>query len=212
MIVKWIECQVEEDQKTKFSEAQEKWAKTKNVPGFIAQTGGWDSIYPEKAYIIAFWEDEESLREFMLNDHDNLYDETNQAGTYEKLTINYFTSQTELHGDADSLLDAIEHSFFLRAVNCIVRSNGTKHFENVQKSVWLPGFKKADGMQGGLFSKSQGEQNHYHLSAFWDYPESNNKFEKSELLSLRKIAAVNEDILSLDVALVDIEESWKVIP
>lgn len=66
-------------------------------------------------------------------------------------------------------------------------------------------------MQGGLFSKRQGEQNHYHLSAFWDYPESNEKFEKSELISLRKIAPLNKDILSLDIALIDIEESWKII-
>jgi len=211
MIVKWIECQVQEDQKTKFSEAQEKWSKTKNVPGFIAQTGGWDSIFPDKAYIIAFWKNEESLRKFMLNEHDKIYDETNQAGTYKKLRINYFTGQTELEGDAGSLRDAIEHSYFMRAVNCIIRSDGINHFENVQKSVWMPGYKKAAGMQGGLFSKGQGEQNHYHLSAFWDYPESNEKFEKSELISLRKIAALNEDILSLDVALIDIEESWKII-
>lgn len=211
MIVKWIECVVPEELKTRFSDAQEKWNKTKSVPGFIAQVGGWDAVFPEKAYIIAFWENAESLREFMLDGHDQMVDETNQLGTYEKLVINHFSSQTELEGEADSILDAIEHSHFLRVADCIVRSDGIKNFEKVQKSVWLPGFKKAEGMQGGLFSKGDGDQNRYHLSVFWNYQQSNSDFEKKELLSLRKIAAVNEDILSLDVTLVNLEESWKVI-
>lgn len=211
MIVKWIECEVPEELKDKFSAAQEKWTKLKEKPGFIGQVGGWDSIYPEKAYLIAFWEDEESIREFMLDGHDELVKETGQENTYENLAINYFASQTELEGEAGSLIDAIENSNFLRVADCIVRSDGTKHFEDVQKSVWLPGFKKAPGMQGGLFSRGQGDQNRYHLSVFWNYQKSNEDFEKQELLTLRKIAAINEDILSLDVTLVNLEETWKVV-
>ena len=211
MIVKWITCEVPDEKREQFSAAQEKWTKLKEAPGFIGQVGGWDSIYPEKAYIIAFWEDEHSITEFMNELHDSLIAESGQNNTYEKLKTNYFNSQTLLEGEAESITDAIENSYFLRVADCIVRSDGTRHFEDVQTSVWLPGFKKADGMQSGMFSKGQGDQNRYHLSVFWDYKTSNKTFEEKELLSLRKIAAVNEDILSLDLTLVDLEETWKVI-
>ena len=147
----------------------------------------------------------------MNDSHDLLIEESGQKDTYEKLVTNYFNGQTELDGEAESITDAIENSYFLRVADCIVRSDGVRHFEDVQASVWLPGFKKATGMQGGMFSKGQGDQNRYHLSVFWDYQKSNKSFEDKELLSLRKIAAVNEDILSLDITLVDLEENWKVV-
>ncbi len=41
MIVKWIRCHVNEDNKEKFSTAQFYWSVLKGVDGFIGQVGGW---------------------------------------------------------------------------------------------------------------------------------------------------------------------------
>jgi len=42
MYIKWIICTVLDNKKEEFSKAQEKWSKTSESDGFIAQTGGWN--------------------------------------------------------------------------------------------------------------------------------------------------------------------------
>ncbi|EIJ82078.1 hypothetical protein PB1_04040 [Bacillus methanolicus PB1] len=51
MLIKWIMCNVPENKKEMFSQAQEQWAVLKSLDGFLGRVGGWDTNNTLKAGI-----------------------------------------------------------------------------------------------------------------------------------------------------------------
>lgn len=90
MFVKYIICNVSQENKVAFSKAQEQWYKTKNSIGFIGQIGGWDVTNKTKAHIISFWNSKSDLENFMLRFHDKIFDKNKQVLTYSSISISYF--------------------------------------------------------------------------------------------------------------------------
>ncbi|MEC0139583.1 YdbC family protein [Paenibacillus macerans] len=88
MLIKWVTCTVASAKKEAFSQAQSRWSLLSQVPGFIAQIGGWkrkgDVL---EAHIFGFWETAELYREFMDIFHDEIFPKTGQPGTYESISV-----------------------------------------------------------------------------------------------------------------------------
>ncbi len=211
MFVKWIVCEVEDDQKQAFSKAQEKWKEIVVAKGFLAQTGGWDIDNQGIACVISFWEKAEALDFFMKNIHDKIFHENKQSNTYKSINIGYFSDKIEMHGQSDSLTDAFRKSSFLRIADCFVKPGRTGHFEKVQKEIWLPGMRNSHGMLGGVFSKDVNNSNRYLVSTFWDNETNHTRYVNSILPVLQKKADIKNDLENISGRKISLVDSWKVI-
>jgi heme-degrading monooxygenase HmoA len=87
MLLKWIRCEVDEEKKTAFSAAQEKWRDLKGCPGFLGQIGGWNAAETQEACILAFWENLNFYQSFMSDKHDEIFEQSGQKGTYQKISV-----------------------------------------------------------------------------------------------------------------------------
>jgi len=212
MYIKWIVCQVKEGMREAFSRAQEQWISTAQAEGFIAQAGGWNIEDKNEACIIAFWESREHLEQFMASLHDRIFEENRQSATYHTISVSYFDSLLEMDGQADSLKEAIRNSSLLRIADCDVWPESVKHFEAVQRSVWLPGMKQSEGMLGGMFSKASNQPHRYLVSTFWDSAEHHDRYANEKVPVLREKTAVGQDLNHITGRQIALVESWRVIP
>jgi len=197
--------------KDEFSFAQEKWIRTKSANGFIAQAGGWNLHDETEACIISFWESADALKYFMQNLHDQIVSENTQDKFYSSIMVDHFNSILPMEGESSTLLQAINDADFLRIADCKVKNDKVEHFEEVQKDIWRPGMKKANGMLGGCFSNSAQNKNKYLISTFWDSRENHNNYVNEILPELREKADAGNDldiIFGKQILLVD---SWKII-
>ena len=211
MYIKWIVCNVPVSLKDKFSFAQEKWIRTKSAKGFITQAGGWNLKDNSEAFIISFWESKDALEDFMKNLHHKIVSENTQDKYYSSIIVDHFNSILSMDGESSTLSQAINNAKLLRIADFYVQSNRIDHFEKVQKDIWKPGMKKANGMLGGSFSISVNNTNKYSISTFWDSLENHNNYVIEILPQLHEKAdAVNDinRIIGKQILLVD---SWKII-
>lgn len=211
MFLKWIVCEVENDQKQAFSHAQERWRKIVSAKGFIAQAGGWDADMPDIACVIGLWENERDLSIFMNSLHDEIFRENNQADTYKSININYFLSGIEMQGECISMSEAIRKGGFLRIADCIVKPDRAEHFEEVQKEIWMPGMKNSKGMLGGLFSKNTNSDSRYLVSTFWDNEINHSNYIKTKLPVFQKGTDIKSDLKNITGRKIRLVSSWKVV-
>ncbi|MFD1178122.1 DUF4937 domain-containing protein [Paenibacillus puldeungensis] len=88
MLIKLIQCTVNEDSKKAFHIAQSGWSsQLAAAPGFKAQVGGWNQLNVNDAIIVAFWESHGAYQHFMTELHDQIMNENQQSGSYEKIEI-----------------------------------------------------------------------------------------------------------------------------
>ncbi len=211
MYLKWIVCKVENEFKSVFSEAQEKWVETKKTKGFMGQIGGWNLHNPNEACILSFWNDKNSLHYFMENIHDKIFTNSKQEKTYKSIDIYYFNLKFNMPGSEIDFTRRIKTASILRIADCKVKQEKIDHFEHVQKSVWLPGMKKTEGMLGGEFSISEKEMSSYLVSTFWDTKHNYSNYVKNNLSILQNKSNVKNDLLSITGKLILLEYSWRVI-
>ncbi|MEJ2617523.1 MAG: DUF4937 domain-containing protein, partial [Ignavibacteriaceae bacterium] len=168
MYIKWIVCKVKENERQNFSKAQEKWERSSEADGFVAQTGGWNLINNNEACIISFWKSKKFLEVFMKDMHDEIAKDNKQVNTYNEIFVEHFTSIFNMEGKAATLIEAVKHGNLLRIADCIIEPGKVKHFENMQSEIWLPGMRESKGMLGGTFSKNENNYLRYLVSTLWD--------------------------------------------
>ncbi|MFI8492440.1 YdbC family protein [Peribacillus butanolivorans] len=153
MLIKWIKCQVNEENKSSFSNAQEGWGDLKQLDGFIGQIGGWDKNNPFEAGIISFWRDDRSYQAFMEQQHDGIFEKSNQRNTYSNISVQIFekmfnTSKTDM-------TDFLSKGSLHRVADCFVETNKQLEFEHMQKEVWNKGMMASPGMFAGVFAEKK---------------------------------------------------------
>ncbi|MDX1828247.1 MAG: DUF4937 domain-containing protein [Lutibacter sp.] len=210
MYIKWIVCDVPIAKKEQFTIAQEKWKRTVESKGFIAQTGGWNLKNTNEAHIIVFWKNKESLLHFMENLHDTIFLDSYQDTTYSSITINYFNSLMNMEGESKNIFVAITNSKFIRIADCIVKNDKTNHFEEVQKSIWIPSMKNATGMLGGKFSINEQNKLNYLVHTFWDEKNHHQNYVQNQLPLNQKSADITSDLDSISGKFIEIEKKWTV--
>ncbi|MEC2309336.1 YdbC family protein [Bacillus atrophaeus] len=92
MLIKEMKCEVEAAHKEAFSKAQSRWGELKYINGFIKQAGGWrkneNGMFT--AIVIGVWEDQQTYEEFMTNEHDRIYANTKQQGTFRSIQVKLY--------------------------------------------------------------------------------------------------------------------------
>ena len=210
MILKWICCEVADDMRRAFSDAQEAWSGIVSVQGFVAQVGGWDTRNTGRACILGLWKDLSSYQVFMREHHDGVVGPSRQSETYISCTTRILEPEFPLPGSSDDFVDALETASILRAARCVVRPEREGHFVNVQRDHWAPGMCDA-GVLGGLFLKHDDGGSEYLVVTAWGSPESHDTYLREIFPSLRAASGVEEDVRSLDGSVIGMERRWRVI-
>ena len=86
MLIKWVVCTVTD--RPGFSTGQSGWGELRDLPGFLGQSGGWSRTGPDRAEIVACWQDDASYQAFMAGPHDRLA--AAQSGTYDSIQVRLF--------------------------------------------------------------------------------------------------------------------------
>ncbi|SIR84250.1 protein of unknown function [Peribacillus simplex] len=90
MLMKWIKCQVNEENKRSFSKAQERWRELRHCAGFMGQIGGWNRNEPYEAGILSVWKDLHSYQSFMQHQHDEIFGKSDQGSTYTNISVDIY--------------------------------------------------------------------------------------------------------------------------
>ncbi|MTI32345.1 DUF4937 domain-containing protein [Xanthovirga aplysinae] len=212
MYVKWIVCQVEEDKKESFSEAQVEWIKIGQSQGLMGQVGGWNKNRENEACIISFWKNKSALERFMQTLHDEVFERNRQADFYSNISVSYFNGKMPMVGMEKSLNEVISKAQFLRIADCKVIKDRQEQFEKVQQSIWLPAMQIANGMLGGEFSVAEEESTRYLVATFWETEVLHEDYVRNILPGLRKKAGVSNNIIDLGGKGIVLEEKWRVLP
>ncbi|NNF06466.1 MAG: DUF4937 domain-containing protein [Candidatus Eisenbacteria bacterium] len=106
MVLKFIEAQINRQNKHPFHQGQAFWRELSRVPGFIYQMGGWNHYEPNTAIVAALWESIESHREFMRGAHDSIVNVSNQAKTIESIRVNFFDASPLSERERYALFEA----------------------------------------------------------------------------------------------------------
>lgn len=218
MFIKYIVCKVKIQNQASFSLAQEKWSLMSRAPGLICQFGGWDEKTSDTACILGLWSDRGSYENFMREIHDSITEVINQRGTYDHISVEFFTNQLDMPGKFKNIVDSLSEGKYLRIAECLVKSEKLNHFIEVQKNIWIPAMSRSQGMLGGFFSSNSqitlnNQINHNFLVVtLWDSKENHESYVEQNVATLRVSADVSEDLVSLNGKFIALKSEWMVVP
>lgn len=208
MIIKWIKCQVDEESKCSFSNAQEKWSKLKNSEGFLGQIGGWDKNNPCEAGILSFWKDYHSYKKFMKYHHDDIFENSNQKHTYQNISVKIYEKLFDISSTDFTRL--LREGNLLRIADCYVDLNRQSHFEQKQKEVWNKGMTDTSGMLAGIFCRNPNHKEMYLVVSIWNNNLSHQSYVVNKLPSLIQISGVKDPAIRIIGNLLEINPKWVV--
>ncbi|QSX37409.1 DUF4937 domain-containing protein [Shewanella sedimentimangrovi] len=150
MILKFIECTPKPGMRADFSKAQMAWAPIAGCDGFIAQFGGWDSVNGH-AIILALWQSEQAVVNFMASVHDGIFAGSGQEHTYQQCKVQYFTLEQDL--------EALQPAWLLNATSVRIE----QYPGHMKQTKPLTG----PGLLGGVWGRSNQESGHCLRLSFW---------------------------------------------
>lgn len=206
MLIKSINCKVDEEKKERFSTAQEQWGELKELEGFHGQVGGWNE---SEAYIVGCWENMKMYQKFMNETHDKIFYDSNQKGTYTSCETELYQSLFDITDT--SFVEALAHSSFLRVAICDVEQGNEKQFLHMQETVWNPGIARVEGMMGGVVGRSL-SSNRYIVLSLWKDVAAHQHYVKEIFPQLHHIANPSEQVLRIEGKQITLVSSWSVLP
>ncbi|MDR0271388.1 YdbC family protein [Paenibacillus sp.] len=212
MIIKKIMCKVREDQKENFSECQGQWQSINNIEGFLGQIGGWNHKEPLTACIFSFWESQMAYQLFMDEAHDQVFLKSGQENTYTSIHVELLQGEFRIPGSEPDIVSVLRKANYVRTAFSQVKESRIDHFVEMQKEVWNPGMKKAEGMLGGEFARSQKNNLYYLVLTGWENTNVHEKYMANHFPGLIKTAAPEQDVVELTGNQFIVEESWRVCP
>jgi heme-degrading monooxygenase HmoA len=211
MLVKWIVCEVAEDQRERFDNAQQAWRRIRYADGLVAQVGGWDVAAPGSACILALWRDDRSYRQFMATLHDAVVEDSGQSRVYPSIRHEVFDVVSRMPGQRPRLHDAFSAGRLLRFADCRVKAGRAGHFVRAQLDVWTPGMASAKGMYGGVFACHGEQQERFVVATAWEDEELHGLYTEHHLPELRARADTEADIDEIERRLVALEPNWTIV-
>lgn len=210
MLVKWIKCLVESQNKNLFSSAQEKWADLKETEGFIAQTGGWNIHNDNEACILSFWDDYSSYLEFMKFVHDGITNKNKQAETYVSIAVSLYDSAFKYNNNLYENKDIFGGSKLIRSTECTTYRGREAEYIETQNTVWGPAMTNVPGFTGGYFSRRVESESDFLVLTFWDSEKSHLDFIQDKFGQLKIQAGMDQHMEKLTPRIIRTENSWTV--
>ena len=211
MYLKWIVCNVNELKKQEFSNAQEKWGRTADSPGFIAQAGGWDLDDENKACIISLWKNKVYLNNFMENFHDKIIEENKQSITYEKISVGFFNKIGKEEGKDESISEVIRDCKFLRVTEFYFSPGSVEDADKIQTKVLPTGISESKEMPGEIILKDENNNLRYLNLTFREGIENQSIIAKNKFPDLGNKEGFNSRITKFVGRRILLIDKWKII-
>lgn len=211
MLLKWIICEVPENNREAFANTQQDWRKLKTVAGFLGQVGGWDSREQNQACILGFWADAQAYAAFMEREHDLIYGQSGQKGTYVASHVVQVEVLFDIDGTHQKMQSAINEAEVLRVADCKLKTGREEHFIEMQKSVWNPAMAKTGGMLAGAFGIVLNEVDRFLVTTFWRDEAAHQAYVKNPLPALQVKAKIREDLQNIEGRVVRLNSTWRVV-
>ncbi len=208
MYIKWIVCEVKPKREKEFSILQEQWIAIQNSKGFIGQVGGFDNNHKRNACIISFWDNEASLRLFLEDKHDQIFNSINQSKTYNTIQVDYFNFEINSNESFDLLAVALKNAKILYVAELDIKSN---KIDKVREELPVTYLQNALGMLGGSISIDTNNSSHCLVSTFWDSLENYTKYIKSKRFKPHLGLDDYITIIKPIERQIELKESWSVI-
>lgn len=212
MLLKWIVCDVADEDREAFSLAQESWAALRSVDGFLGQAGGWNLRAPGQACIVGLWADVGAYERFMREVHDRVFETSGQSRTYRAIQVLLIDVLLDIEGSGPSLGTVLGDGGLLRVADCVLNPGRAAHFLQMQTSVWNPAMATAGGMLAGTFGSVCGEVNHYLVCTLWQDFGVHQAYVDKVLPALQDRAEIRLDLCRITGHMVQVEPSWRVMP
>ncbi len=210
MLFKWMVCQILDENRIAFSNAQQLWNSIAPASGFLFQFGGWDSKSPGSACIMGIWKDQEHYQNFMETIHDKVTEKSQQEKTYESLKVSFYHDLMRIPGNINTSKDMIDSSSWIRVAECTVKPTQIEHFTQTQVELWNPGMAQVDGMLGGYLCCDHTQENKFLVMSFWRDQSSHQNYVDNYFPELREKSNVEEDIELLLGRFIEMLPEWKV--
>ncbi|MBO0998802.1 YdbC family protein [Bacillus sp. SD075] len=205
MLMKWIKCQVNEENKHSFSKAQEGWGELRHSAGFMGQIGGWNRTEPFEAGILSIWKDLHSYQSFMQHQHDEIFGKSDHRSTYTNISVNIY--EKIFHIGTKDITELFGKGKLLRVADCSVENEKQAHFEQVQKDRWNIGM--TPGMLSGAFGIKQFGR--YLIASIWENEYSHQGYVDEDLPELILESGVKDSIQHSTGSLIELHPKWAVI-
>ncbi|UOQ95784.1 hypothetical protein MUO14_22520 [Halobacillus shinanisalinarum] len=82
----------------------------------------------------------------------------------------------------------------------------------MQRKVWNPGMKKAEGMLGGEFARSQKDGLPFLVLTGWTNHQAHQNYMAEHFSGLKETAASEQDVVELTGEQLIVEELWRISP
>lgn len=206
MLIKTIICQIENEQKSAFSTAQQRWEHLRYVEGFHGQVGGWNG---DEACIFTAWEHMNAYQKFMNDVHDEVLESSQQHLTYTSCKTALYQSLFSISNIP--FTEGLNQCSFVRAAICDVEKGKENQFLHVQETVWNDGMSKQDGMLGGIIGKSLSDTNRYIVLSLWKDKRAHQNYVDGAFQALYHHANVSEYTMSIQGKHVPFVQEWSVL-
>ncbi|WP_458354121.1 YdbC family protein [Peribacillus frigoritolerans] len=203
--MKWIKCQVNEENKHSFSKAQEGWGELRHCAGFMCQIGGWNRNEPNQAGILSVWKDLHCYESFMQHQHAEIFGKSDQGSTYKNISVDIFESISNI-GTTD-ITDFVDKVKLIRVAEYSVGNVKRARFEQVLKDAGNRGM--IPGMLSGAFGKRQNGR--YLAASLWENEDSHQRYADNEWPALINESGVKDSIQRISVSLIELHPMWAVI-
>lgn len=212
MLLKWIVCDVADDDRAAFSKAQASWAVLRTVDGFLGQAGGWNTKVPGQACIVGLWSDAAAYELFMRDVHDRIFEGSGQVRTYRAIRVLLVDVLLDIAGSVPTLGSVLGDGGLLRVADCALNPGRAAHFEDMQTTVWNPAMAAAGGMLAGAFGCVREEADHYLVCTLWENAAVHQAYVDKFLPALQARAEIGLDLRRITGHVVAVEPSWRVMP
>ncbi len=212
MLIKLIQCQVNDDTRRSFSEAQMHWYALGCCAGFDGQLGGWSLLDPNLAVIVGLWRDESAYARFMRDVHDSIFESHGQEGTYQAIDVSLWIALFPISGAFPSIASAVPSAGAVRLARCRLMPGREDHFLEAQRNIWNPGMAGAGGMLGGACTRSTTQPNEFLVCTLWESLDAHQRYKSGSFPDLRRRPAVETDCEDLQGWVVTTEIAWRVTP
>ncbi|WP_054710090.1 DUF4937 domain-containing protein [Bacillus sp. JCM 19041] len=212
MLLKYVICEVFPHKQEAFSFHQTSWSDLSQMSGFLGQVGGWDIFKANKAHIISLWENKEQYQSFMENDHDAIYDHSNQAESIATIAVDLFTISVPIHGLSDDPSAFLHKSSYIRIALSFIKPFKQASFTEKQKHLWNPEMAATKAMISGAFGESCKTDLHFITVTGWTSEYEHESYQLNLLPSLKAQAKTRDDIESIERAAFLPVEDWTVTP
>lgn len=164
MLLKLIRCDVATERREAFSRGQETWGELAQLPGFLAQGGGWSE---SQAVLVGWWADWPAYAAFRAEHHDALLARSGQGLACDRIETSYWESVAQESVDRRDNPDAAGAPDFMQVEEFELGPGCLPEFREFLTWRWRPALASAPGLHEARLCRHRKRPGRYLIWSTW---------------------------------------------